>query len=90
MTTPDRVVHVAHKGVEGVLVPERMPGWEHLKAGVGRRRRVGIAQQQPAARSLADPQLFSPFLLEACVVEEGNVLPMTPPGGSVNQMLLEC
>ena len=28
-----------------------------------------------------------PFLLEACVVEEGNVLPMTPPGGSVNQML---
>ena len=31
-----------------------------------------------------------PFLLEACVVEEGNVLPMTPPGGSVNKMLLEC
>lgn len=31
-----------------------------------------------------------PFLLEACVVHEGNVLPMTPPGGSVNQMLLEC
>lgn len=31
-----------------------------------------------------------PFLLEACVTEEGNVLPMTPPGGSVNQMLLEC
>ena len=22
--------------------------------------------------------------------EEGNVMPMTPPGGSVNQMLLEC
>ena len=31
-----------------------------------------------------------PFLLETCVVEKGNVLPMTPPGGSVNQMLLEC
>ena len=31
-----------------------------------------------------------PYLLEACVVEQGNVLPMTPPGGSVNQMLLEC
>ena len=30
------------------------------------------------------------YLLEACVIEEGNVLPMTPPGGSVNQMLLEC
>lgn len=31
-----------------------------------------------------------PFLLEACVIEEGNVLPMTPPGGCVNEMLLEC
>ncbi len=31
-----------------------------------------------------------PFLLEACVVEEGNVLPMTPPGSPVNEMLLEC
>lgn len=31
-----------------------------------------------------------PFLLEACVIEEGQVLPMTPPGGAVNQMLLEC
>lgn len=31
-----------------------------------------------------------PFLLEACVAEEGNVLPMIPPGGSVSQMLLEC
>lgn len=31
-----------------------------------------------------------PFLLEACVEEEGNVMPMTPPGGTVNQMLLEC
>ena len=31
-----------------------------------------------------------PFLLEACVVEEGNVMPMTPPGGTVNEMLLEC
>ena len=31
-----------------------------------------------------------PFLLETCVVEEGNVMPMTPPGGTVNEMLLEC
>ena len=30
-----------------------------------------------------------PFLLEVCVVEEGNVLPMTPPGSSVNYMMLE-
>ena len=31
-----------------------------------------------------------PFLLEACVIEEGNVMPMTPPGGTVDKMLLEC
>ncbi|WP_308763082.1 biosynthetic-type acetolactate synthase large subunit [uncultured Bacteroides sp.] len=30
------------------------------------------------------------FLLEVCVIEEGNVLPMTPPGSSVNYMLMEC
>ena len=31
-----------------------------------------------------------PFWLETCVVEEGNVMPMTPPGGTVSEMLLEC
>ena len=41
-----------------------------------------------AIREMLDTK--GPFLLEACVMEEGNVLPMTPPGGSVNQMLLEC
>jgi acetolactate synthase-1/2/3 large subunit len=28
------------------------------------------------------------FLLEACVEEEGNVMPMVPPGGTVSDMLL--
>ena len=31
-----------------------------------------------------------PFLLEACVAEEGNVMPMTPPGQSIDNMLMEC
>lgn len=35
-------------------------------------------------------QTDGPFLLEACVVEEGNVLPMIPPGGTVNKMILDC
>ena len=30
-----------------------------------------------------------PFLLEACVAEEGNVLPMTPPGKTISDMLLD-
>ena len=38
-------------------------------------------------RMLAAP---GAYLLEVCVIEEGNVLPMTPPGNSVNEMLLEC
>ena len=30
-----------------------------------------------------------PYLLECAVKEEDNVLPMTPPGHSVDEMLLE-
>ena len=30
-----------------------------------------------------------PFLLEVCVKEEGNVLPMTPPGKTISEMMLE-
>ena len=30
-----------------------------------------------------------PFLLECAIKEEDNVLPMTPPGMSVNEMMLE-
>ena len=30
-----------------------------------------------------------PFILECAVKEEDNVLPMTPPGKSVDEMLLE-
>ncbi len=56
----------------------------------------GIPSRRVMAREdLADAirEMLStngPFLLEACVVEEGNVLPMTPPGSPVNHMLLEC
>ena len=30
-----------------------------------------------------------PFLLQCAVKEEDNVLPMTPPGSNVDEMLLE-
>lgn len=62
--------------------------------------KIASAYDIPAKRVLSRAELAEaiqemlatdgPYLLEACVVEEGNVLPMTPPGGSVNQMLLEC
>lgn len=52
------------------------------------RRVVDRSDLRDAVREMLDTE--GPFLLEACVMEEGNVLPMTPPGSSVNQMLLEC
>ena len=61
---------------------------------------IAAAYSIPSRRVIERPELRDavremletdgPFLLEVCVVEEGNVLPMTPPGSSVNQMLLEC
>lgn len=31
-----------------------------------------------------------PFILEACVAEEENVLPMTPPGSAISEIMLEA
>ena len=52
------------------------------------RRVMKREELQEAIREMLDTD--GPFLLEACVIEEGNVMPMTPPGGTVNEMLLEC
>ena len=41
-----------------------------------------------AIRTMLQSQ--GPYLLEVAVIEEGNVLPMTPPGAPINEMLLEC
>ncbi|MDR0895579.1 MAG: biosynthetic-type acetolactate synthase large subunit [Prevotellaceae bacterium] len=54
----------------------------------------GIPSRRVATRDelcRAIDELFAtpgPFLLEACVEEEGNVMPMVPPGGTVSDMLL--
>ena len=56
--------------------------------GIPARRVMAREELSDAIREMLTTE--GPFLLEACVVEESNVLPMTPPGGSVNQMLLEC
>ena len=56
--------------------------------GIPSRRVIERADLHDAIQEMLNTD--GPFLLEACVVEEGNVLPMTPPGYSVNQMLLEC
>ena len=56
--------------------------------GIPSRRVINREDLQEAVREMLDTD--GPFLLETCVVEEGNVLPMTPPGGTVNEMLLDC
>ena len=56
--------------------------------GISSRRVINREELQDAIREMLDAD--GPFLLEACVIEEGNVMPMTPPGGTVNEMLLEC
>ena len=72
------------------FTPMMNPDYMQIAAAYGiPSRRVSAREelQEAIEEMLA---VKGPFLLEACVVEEGNVLPMTPPGGSVNQMLLEC
>ena len=56
--------------------------------GIPSRRVIEREDLQDAIREMLATD--GPFLLETCVIEEGNVLPMTPPGGTVNEMLLEC
>ncbi|NDV58670.1 biosynthetic-type acetolactate synthase large subunit [Bacteroides sp. 519] len=56
--------------------------------GIPSRRVKKREDLQDAIREMLETD--GPFLLEALVVEEGNVLPMCPPGGSVNEMLLDC
>lgn len=56
--------------------------------GIPSRRVIERSKLKEAIREMLATD--GPFLLEACVIEEGNVMPMTPPGGTVNEMLLEC
>lgn len=72
------------------FTPMLNPDYMQIAAAYGiPSRRVMAREDLPGAiREMLDTD--GAFLLEACVEEEGNVMPMTPPGGSVNQMLLEC
>ena len=56
--------------------------------GIPSRRVMNREELQDAVHEMLTTD--GPFLLETCVVEEGNVMPMTPPGGTVSEMLLEC
>lgn len=56
--------------------------------GIASRRVMGREELNDGIQEMLSTD--GAFLLEVCVIEEGNVLPMTPPGSSVNYMLMEC
>ena len=72
------------------FTPMMNPDYMQIAAAysIPSRRVIERSELRDAVREMLESD--GPFLLEVCVVEEGNVLPMTPPGSSVNQMLLEC
>ena len=71
------------------FTPMMNPDYMQIAAayGIPGRRVMEREELEEGIREMLDTD--GPFLLEVCVVEEGNVLPMTPPGSSVNDMLLE-
>ena len=65
------------------------PSYEHVCRGYGIPYAVVTerdALHDAVARKLSK---HGPYVLECAVREEDNVLPMTPPGCSVDEMLLE-
>ncbi|OUO54834.1 acetolactate synthase, large subunit, biosynthetic type [Parabacteroides sp. An277] len=72
------------------FTPMMNPDYQQIAAayGIPSRRVMKREELEEAIQEMLTTD--GPFFLEACVIEEGNVLPMTLPGNSVNQMLLEC
>ena len=56
--------------------------------GIPSKRVIDRKDLMPAVEEMMAED--GPFFLEACVAEEGNVMPMIPPGGTVDNMLMEC
>ncbi len=65
------------------------PQYEHIARGYGIGYEAVVEREQLAAavqKMLATP---GPFILECAIKEDDDVLPMTPPGMNVNDMMLE-
>ncbi len=70
------------------FTPMLNPDYEKIAAGYGIPCRTVVerADLDEAIREMLATD--GPYLLQCAVKEEDNVLPMTPPGGSVDEMLL--
>jgi len=71
------------------FTPMLNPDYELIAKGYGIPCRTVVERKDldDAIRQMLDTD--GPFILQCAVKEEDNVLPMTPPGGSVDEMLLE-
>ena len=71
------------------FTPMMNPDYMQIASAYGIASRRVMERKELAAGIEEMLKTDGPFLLEVCVIEEGNVLPMTPPGSSVNYMMLD-
>ena len=71
------------------FTPMCNPDFEKIAEGNGIPCRTVVDRKDldDAIREMLETD--GPFLLQCAVLEEDNVLPMTPPGGNVDEMILE-
>lgn len=71
------------------FTPMLNPDYEKIAAGYGIPARTVIERKDLDSAIEEMLNTDGPFLLQCAVMEEDNVLPMTPPGANVDEMLLE-
>ena len=71
------------------FTPMLNPDYEKIASGYGIPCRT-VVDRKELDDAISDMlNTDGPYLLQCAVKEEDNVLPMTPPGGSVDEMLFE-
>ena len=71
------------------FTPMTNPDYELIAKGYGIPCRTVVERKDLDAAIQEMLTTDGPFLLQCAVKEEDNILPMTPPGGNVDEMLLE-
>jgi acetolactate synthase-1/2/3 large subunit len=71
------------------FTPMLNPDYEKIAAGYGIPCKTVIDRKDLDAAIREMLETDGPYILQCAVKEEDNVLPMTPPGGNVDEMLLE-
>ena len=71
------------------FTPMANPDYELIAKAYGIKARTVVEREDldEAIREMLTTD--GPYLLQCAVLEEDNVLPMTPPGANVDEMLLE-